>query len=557
MHSYTVIDHLLDRISALGVEKIFGVPGDFTLAMLDRVTDHPDIDWVGCSAELGAAYAADGYARIRGLGVVCTTFGVGELSAINGIAGSYAEHVPVIHVVGSPSTATQRAGNPTHHTLGDGDFRHFARMHAEVTCVQASLTLENAASEIDHVISEVLERRLPGYIVIPADVGMAEIDPATGVLLERESKTNWRALRRFREAARPLIANAEHPAVLADILVERFGAETALRGLLATGIPHASLLWGRRVVDESAPAFVGTYVGAASRRIVQDTVEGADLLIEVGVQFTDLTSAYFSHELPPADRCIVVDGTMVTVAGETFGPIAMVDSISVIGGLIDEREMALPDPPTERPPSLPVPESTGSELTQATLWSEVAGWIAPGDLVLAEQGTSFYGIGAHRMPGDVVFIGQPLWASIGFTLPAILGAALAAPQRRPVLLIGDGAAQLTISELGTIVRNGVPAIVVIVDNDGYTIERAIHGPDAEYNDIAAWDWVALSRALGAASAVAADTIDELNAALAAARSQSGGVSVIVARTPRGDVPPLLTAIAKAAAAANRAKAVLS
>lgn len=546
---YTVTDHLLDRLTALGVERMFGVPGDFTLTMLDRVEAHPDIDWVGCSGELGAAYAADGYARVRGLGVVCTTFGVGELSAINGIAGSYAERVPVIHVVGAPATAIQRAGRPTHHTLGDGDFRHFARMQAEVTGVQAFLTLENATSEIDHVIREVLERRLPGYIVIPADVGLAEVDPATQPLLRQPDPTNSRALIRFRDAVTPLIMDAERPAVLADILVERFGAQAALHELLATGVPHSTLLWGRRVVHESSPAFVGTYVGSASRDIVRDTVEQSDALIQVGVQFTDLTSGFFSQNLPESGT-IVVDGTTVTVNGVTYGPIAMTRALEVLSALVRHRTRPLPPPPIERPPALPVPNDDGPQLRQASLWSMVSAWLRPGDTVMADQGTSFYGIGAHRLPGDVLFMGQPLWASIGFTLPAILGAALAAPQRRPILLIGDGAAQLTIGELGTLVRNRVPAIVIVVDNDGYTVERAIHGPDAAYNDIAAWDWVRLAQALGAARAERVDTVDRLEAALDHARAADHGVSLIAAAVPRDDVPPLLEAIARAAAEAN-------
>ncbi|WIB77002.1 thiamine pyrophosphate-binding protein [Curtobacterium sp. MCPF17_002] len=547
--SYTVIDHLLDRLTALGVEKLFGVPGDYTLPMLDHIVEHPDASWIGCATELGAAYAADGYARVRGLGVVCTTFGVGELSAINGIAGSYAERVPVIHIVGAPSLATQRSGRPTHHTLGDGDFRHFQRMHAEVTCVQASLTLENAAPEIDHVIREVLERRLPGYLVIPVDVGLAEIDPAAHPLQRHLDATSVRALRRFEQAARPMVQEARRPAVLADILVGRFGAREALHELLATGLPHASLLWGRRVVDESAPNFVGTYVGAASREGVRAVVEDADLLVQAGVQFTDLTSGFFSQDLAD-DAGIVVDGTTSIVGGRTFGPIAMADALRVLRKLFDERRDPLPVRTDERPPVFPPSAEATNELTQAGLWETVSAWLQSGDLVLADQGTAFYGMGAHRLPHDVLMMGQPLWASIGFTLPAVLGAALAAPKRRPVLLIGDGAAQMTVAELGTLVRNGIPAIVVLVDNGGYTVERAIHGAAAEYNDIAPWDWAALSIALGASGVDRADTVAGLRAALHRAREAETGVSVVVAEVPSDDVPPLLAAIATAAARAN-------
>src|ERR1700740_2220835 len=141
--AFTVADYLLYRLAQAGVHHLFGGPGDFNFQFLDHVIAHPQITWVGNANELNAAYAADGYARLNGMGALLTTFGVGELSAINGVAGSYAEYVPVIPVVGAPSTAARREKALIHHTLGDGDFDRFARAYAEVTVAQAILTQEN------------------------------------------------------------------------------------------------------------------------------------------------------------------------------------------------------------------------------------------------------------------------------------------------------------------------------------------------------------------------------------------------------------------------------
>ena len=290
MSDANVMTHLLDRLAEAGVEKLFGVPGDFTLAMLDDVEAHPSIEWVGCANELGAGYAADGYARLRGLGAVCTTFGVGELSAINAIAGAYAEHVPVIHIVGAPTTATQAAARATHHTLGDGDFHHFARMTAEVTHAQAELTAENAVDEIDRVIRETLAARRPGYLVIPADVAKAPVPESTHPPVEEAPLTAAGALEQLRDAVRVELATARSVALLAGILVQRMGAEPALHDVLALGIPHAVTLWGRRVVDESSPHYLGPYIGAVSTPETCAAIEDADVLIAVGVQFTDLMS---------------------------------------------------------------------------------------------------------------------------------------------------------------------------------------------------------------------------------------------------------------------------
>ncbi|EBW6088569.1 indolepyruvate decarboxylase, partial [Salmonella enterica subsp. enterica serovar Enteritidis] len=149
---YCVADYLLDRLAQSGITHLFGVPGDYNLQFLDNVIAHNDVAWVGCANELNAAYAADGYARCKGAGALLTTFGVGELSALNGVAGSYAEHVPVLHIVGAPASGAQQRGELMHHTVGDGDFHHFVRIASELSIAYAVLTEENACHEIDRVI---------------------------------------------------------------------------------------------------------------------------------------------------------------------------------------------------------------------------------------------------------------------------------------------------------------------------------------------------------------------------------------------------------------------
>lgn len=566
MGEANVTTYLLDRLAEAGVERLFGVPGDFTLAMLDDVEEHPTIEWVGCANELGAGYAADGYARIGGLGAVCTTFGVGELSAINAIAGAYAEHVPVIHVVGSPSTATQAAGRATHHTLGDGDFGHFARMTAEVTHAQGLLTVENAAAEIDRVIRETLTERRPGYLLIPADVAKAPLPAPDAPLALDDEASDPASLAALRGAAEAAITDASSVSLLAGILVHRMGAEAALHDLLALGVPHAVSLWGRRVVDESSAHYVGPYIGAVSSPEALAAVEDVDVLITVGVEFTDLMSGFFSQHLP--ESTIEIGPRSVRIGDEVFGSVAMSDALAVLGEVLEEGGLVgdAPDPDgadadgadASRPPVTEVmAEPAGpadAPLDQAALWDAVAARLREGDLVIADQGTSFYGMGTHRMPHGVTFIGQPLWAAIGYTLPALLGAALADRSRRPIVLIGDGAAQLTIAELGTLIRDHVPAIVVIVNNLGYTVERAIHGLTAEYNDIAPWNWTAVVKAFdptGFTRSVTARTAADVTGAFEQYDRLGGRRLVFIeAVVPPLDVPPLLSALAEQASRAN-------
>lgn len=557
---YTVSDYLCDRLAELGINHVFGVPGDFTLSLLDHVVGHPDVEWVGCTNELNAGYAADGYARLRGAGALMTTFGVGELSAINAIAGSFAEHVPVVHIVGSPSVATQAAQRIVHHSLGDGVFTHFAAMHADITCASAALTADNAAEEIDRVLVTMRHRKLPGYLLVPSDVAAVPAAPPAEPLPPPLDATDPDALAGFADAARRLLAaagGASRVSVLAGLLVHRFEAAADLRRLLDIGLPHASTAWAKSVVDEADPGFLGIYTGGLSAPAVRRAIEDAGALILAGVQFTDLNSGFFTQTIPRA-RTIELGAASASVAESVFGPITIGAALRELAAIAAELPSSLPpDAPPSQVGAAPAvagpPEE--QELDQDALWSMVTAYLRPGDVVLADQGTSFFGMADRRLPTDVTFIGQPLWASIGYTLPALLGASLARPAARGVLLIGDGAAQMTATELSTILRHGLWATVIVVDNDGYTVERAIHGPDEPYNDIARWDWTALPGAFasGAGQAGAAyrpTTTGALAEALDDAASHPGRFTLIQPVLPRLDIPQLLADIARSAAAAN-------
>ena len=543
----TVGDYLLDRLVELGVTEIFGVPGDYNLEFLDHVVAHPDIRWVGNANELNAGYAADGYGRLRGMSAVVTTFGVGELSAANAIAGSYAEHVPVVHIVGGPSKDAQGTRRALHHSLGDGDFEHFFRISREITCAQANLMPATATREIDRVLSEVREQRRPGYLLLPTDVARFETEPPTAPLPRYTGGTSPRALALFTEAATKLIADHQLT-VLADLLVHRLNAVDQLEALLAADVvPHATLMWGKSLVDESAPTFLGIYAGAASAEPVRRAIEEAPVLVTAGVVFTDMVSGFFSQRIDPA-KTIDVGPQQTTVGIQVFAPLEMEAALEALTAILDQRGITSPpiastsdDVPAQSP-------GRNDPLSQKVLWDRFCGALTPGNVVLADQGTSYYGMATHRLPRGVTFIGQPLWGSIGYTLPATLGAGLAHRDRRPVLLIGDGAAQLTVQELGTFSREGLSPVIVVVNNDGYTVERMIHGKDQPYNDIVNWNWADIPTALGVTNHLTfrAQTYGELDDAFVAAAQNHDRMVLIEAIVPRLDSPDLLTELAQSA-----------
>lgn len=556
-HTYTIGDYLLDRLAELGVTELFGVPGDFNLHFLDHVVDHPTVRWIGSANELNAGYSADGYARIRGIGAVLTTYGVGELSAINAVAGSFAESVPVVHIVGAPPKATQASGNKIHHSLGDGDFKHFLRMAEEVTCAHADLDAATATWEIDRVLRDVVIRRRPGYLMLANDVAELPAYPPTTALQTDLSITTPGAEEAFETALRSFLPG-RRAAVLADLLIHRLGATDQLAQFLkAAQLPFATLAWGKTLVDESDQNFAGIYAGAASQPAVRETIESAEALITLGVEYTDNTTAGFSMDLDERNM-VEVSRFQARVAGQVFTPISLEASIRVLHRVVAQLgtdasaaaagaiiPMVATQPTQARLPR----EPSDQPLTQDALWEILAAQLEPGNIVAADQGTSYFGMATHRFPPRSTFIGQPMWGSIGYTLPAILGAGLADPSRRPVLLIGDGSAQLTIQELGVIIREKLPVVVVLVNNDGYTVERAIHGPDQPYNDIPAWRWDLAPQFFGAQddeylyrrAATQAQLLDACSDAMAHRKK----LVLIEAITDRDDIPQLLSDVTRA------------
>ncbi|MDO1227862.1 alpha-keto acid decarboxylase family protein [Salmonella enterica subsp. enterica serovar Agona] len=544
---YTVADYLLDRLAGCGIGHLFGVPGDYNLQFLDHVIDHPTLRWVGCANELNAAYAADGYARMSGAGALLTTFGVGELSAINGIAGSYAEYVPVLHIVGAPCSAAQQRGELMHHTLGDGDFRHFYRMSQAISAASAILDEQNACFEIDRVLGEMLAARRPGYIMLPADVAKKTAIPPTQALALPVHEAQSGVETAFRYHARQCLMNSRRIALLADFLAGRFGLRPLLQRWMAeTPIAHATLLMGKGLFDEQHPNFVGTYSAGASSKEVRQAIEDADRVICVGTRFVDTLTAGFTQQLP-AERTLEIQPYASRIC-ETWFNLPMAQAVSTLRELCLECAFA---PPPTRSAGQPVRIDKG-ELTQESFWQTLQQYLKPGDIVLVDQGTAAFGAAALSLPDGAEVVVQPLWGSIGYSLPAAFGAQTACPDRRVILIIGDGAAQLTIQEMGSMLRDGQAPVILLLNNDGYTVERAIHGAAQRYNDIASWNWTQIPPALNAAQQAEcwrvtqaiqlAEVLERL------ARPQR--LSFIEVMLPKADLPELLRTVTRALEARN-------
>lgn len=551
MNIHNVADYLLDRLAEIGIRHIFGLPGDFNLSFLDHVINHPIIEWVGCANELNAAYAADGYARVMPAAALLTTCGAGELSAINGIAGSYAEYLPVIHIIGTPTLHSQRMGELLHHSLADGDFSHFAHMAKEVTCAQSSLTAENAVAEIDRLLVAALYQQRPVYLQLPCDVADAQIKSSSGTLAFVQPALSPLSLQAFIETAHEKLQSARKIALLADFLADRFGGREALKRWLSdVNIPYSTLLMGKGLLNESHPMFIGTYAGAASEASVKECIEEADALIIVGVCFSDLITAGFSQNITP-DKCIDIRPEQAWIGKTAFSQIPMAVAINALHKLCKTLQSQWQPTVTSRP-YLALHEHT--VLDQNTFWYHIQQFLRPDDMVIADVGTACFGAASLNLPAECSFIAQIHWASLGFSLPAAYGVQVAQPERRVILFIGDGAAQLSIQELGSMLRDGLKPIIFLLNNQGYTIERVIHGPQQRYNDIPIWDWATLPKVLGKDKSLLARCVTnehQLQQVLTELEN-CGQLAFIEVILPKMDIPKLLNNVAKSIEDRNKA-----
>src|SRR5438552_6436011 len=329
MREQTVADYIVRRLAREGITDCFGVPGDYAFNLSDAVARSGAIRWIGCSNELGAAYAADGYARVRGCSMLMTTYAVGELSALNGVMGAKAERSCVFHVVGMPTMRKQRVRQIVHHTLGDGEFQNFANTSAQAACVSAVITPDNCAHEMERLIATARAESRPAYILVASDYA---VTPVTGSAATPYPKpASGPDLAKAVAAIAERIQLARSLAVLPAYTVSRFKLQDSLRALIETlGCPFAAMAMDKGVLSEAHPQFVGTYSGAASSPAVREAVEGADLVIDAGgVSFNDINTSAYSSRISP-EKLVTIGIDHVRIRDRIYNPVRMADVFDML-----------------------------------------------------------------------------------------------------------------------------------------------------------------------------------------------------------------------------------
>lgn len=490
----SISHYLCFRLYELGVREIFGIVGDFSLSLF-QFLENSKINVIPCCNELNAAYAADGYARMNGIGALAVTYGAGELSAINGIAGAFAENIPVVMIGGVPSNSDYESNRPLHHTLGNYNVPLKIIEHITIDSVIIHKS-KSAAVDIDRCLMNAIYHRKPCYIGIPSDmVGVLIEKPTTKLSIPSRPKSSKRDLKSCIKKTLSAL-EVKNPLVVIDDQVIKFGLQSEVRNFLdKSGLPHVTHIMGKGAVDETNKMFRGVYSGSRSKCGVKFAVSSADLILVIGLKNTDFNSGGFTIDYPTS-KTIFVGMNSVNIFGHVHKHVNILEFLTHLTSKVEDFAVAqtayrMFEKKSEIKPNQEIHED---HITIEFLFDRVSEWMPEDCVVIAETGSAVFAASEMKLSKNSVFLSQLFYGSIGYTVGATLGASFQ-NKKRVISFIGDGSFQMTAQEVSTMIRYKKSALIFILNNNGYLVEKLI-GIGEEFNDIQNWKYSQLPVVFG-------------------------------------------------------------
>jgi indolepyruvate decarboxylase len=537
MPSRLIGDYLIERLRNLGVRHVFGVPGDYVLSFFDLLQKSP-LKIVNTCDEQGAGFAADAYARVRGLGVVCVTYGVGGLKVANTTAQAYAEKSPVVIISGAPGMREREKNPLLHHKVREFNTQKcvFEQLTAASTVLDDPQT---ALQEIDRVLHTALTQKRPVYIELPRDMVSVE-----GIAHYKQAQVHEASdpvtLRASVAEATAMLNRARQPVILADVEIHRFGLQKELMRLIEkANLPAAATILGKSVIGENHPFYLGVYAGAMCREEVRRYVEQSDCVLMLGAFMTDTNMGIFTARLDPA-RCIAATTERLSIGYHYYDGVRFKDFLR---GLLKAPLRRRARPKIPRPPVTPAFHASGKKrITVRRLFQRLNSFLRENTMVISDVGDALFGAADLNIHQHTEFLGTAYYASMGFAVPAAVGAQLGRPERRPLVLVGDGAFQMTGMELTTAARHRLNPIVIVLNNAGYGTER--HIQDGPYNDVAPWNYHLLPDVIGQGCGFSVETEEELEHGLRLAEMETETFTILDVRLDPMDHSAALDRLAR-------------
>lgn len=538
MEKTTIPDHLIRRFHELGVDNAFGIVGDYALRLFGELSNR-DFPVLVTTDEQGAGFAADAYTRIRGFGVVATTYGVGGLKVANAAANAWAEQVPLLILSGAPGVVERESDPMLHHRVKDFDTQ--LRVFGDLTCAQAVLTSpHNAASEIDRVIRTMISMQRPGYIEVPRDTVTWEIDTSDHNIDPSLPPVDLQAQNEAVAAVLAQLRSHSTAAIHAGAMIERRGLGATLFELATSmGIPVATSSLARGCFPERHDLGLGVYLGALSPENIVQRIEGADVLLSLGVLQTDLTLGAFTANIDH-HRLILATDNDVTVGYCTYQDVPLWSFLpALVEAAKTESISVAHDPIPMHEKFVPTASLNSVERTVAALESH----LDERHSLLLDPGEALFSAVDMRVP--TYAHASAYYATMGYAVPAALGVGIADSDHRPVVVVGDGAFSMTGLEVAACAFHGVNAIFVVLDNGGYGTQRPIL--DGPFNDIPSLAVENLPSVMGTGLGWKVNDEGELDQALRDAVA-SDQVCLIRVMVPKDARSPALTRLGAALAA---------
>lgn len=543
MANVSISNYLIQRLQDYGISDLFGIPGDYVLSFYSELENSP-INVVGCTREDCAGFAADAYARLNGMGAVCVTYCVGGLSVCNSIAGAFAEKSPVVVISGAPGVGEQTFGALLHHMVRD--FKTQRDVFEKFTIAGAELSDPlTAFSEIDRVLDAADRFKRPVYLELPRDMVHVVPPIAHGYRgVERVSDGDATA-EAVRETVERLHA-AERPVIVAGVELHRFRLHDQLIQLAeAASIPLAATMLGKSVVSERHPLYLGLYEGGLGDPRVTQFVESSDLILLLGTFLSDINLGVYTAQLDP-ERCVYATSEQLRISHHHYHNVDLKDFLEKL------NQEKLPVSTRKVPESLRInegrDESIGEPTDEPLRTSRMMRWLNrrldADTIVIADVGDSLFASTELTIHERGEFLSPAYYTSMGFSVPAALGAATARRDHRIIVLVGDGAFQMTGQELSSLLRDGHAPIVIVLDNHGYGTERYLHEGEWKYNEILPWNYGKLTEVYGKGKSHQVATEREFELALQAAWDDPGNAHLMHCKLIEDDASETLKKLAQ-------------
>ena len=530
--------YLALRLQEIGVRQHFAVAGDYNLVLLDQLLLNRNIEQIYCCNELNCSFAAEGYARANGVAACVVTFSVGSLTAFDGLAGAYAEDLPVILISGAPNSNDLGANHLVHHALGTLDLRYPLDFARRITCEAVAITHpEEAPYLIDRAIRAALREKKPVYIEIPCNLASAPCSAPKPVDWSETPRSDLASLDAAVSAASQFLGNAVRPVLLAGPKLRSHGGIEPFQMLAeAVGCGVAVMPSAKSFFPETHRQYIGIYLGAAGSPGCGEVVDSSDAVLAAGPIFTDYTTTGWTA-LPAESRLIQVNADRVRVGAATYNEVYLAEFLRELARVAPLRPKSLAEFEKTRVPaaSIAIADAT-APLTRAEMCRQIQALIDPNTTLIVETGDSWFNGFNMNLPDGAKFEIEMQWGHIGWSVPATFGYAVRARNRRIILMVGDGSFQLTAQEVCQMIRLNLPVLIFLVNNRGYTIEVEIH--DGPYNNIKNWDYAGLMQVFnaddGRGLGIRAANGGELASAIAKAMAHKDGPAMIECTIDRDD-----------------------